>query len=137
MSTLRDQILTAIEARLALASADVYPDDDALDESVSSAILYGAWRDDAETNNLVDLHRLTIPMAFFARGATARNVADALHAEVNDLLMADRSFGGLVKKFELGPCTGRTSPVGSNSVQLQQSFAAEYLTARGSLTAAP
>lgn len=136
MSTIRSQVLAAIETVLAAASADVHPDYDALGAEVGSGIIFGEWEEDTETNNMLDRHTLSLPMGFFARGATAEAVADALQAEVHGLLMADSSFGGLVRKFRAGPVRGRKDGTGGKTVKLSQSFTAEFLTVSGSLAVA-
>lgn len=136
MSTIRSQILAAVEAVLATATADMHPDYELVGSNVASGIIYGDWTDDPETNNLLDKHRLSIPMGFFARGATARADADALQDEVLGLLMADQSFGGLVRSFKPGPVRGRMDGTGDRTALVSQTFTAEFFTEAGSQTAA-
>jgi hypothetical protein len=136
MSTLRNNILAAIETVLATATADVHPDYEMVGTNVSAGIIYGEWTDDSETNNLLDKHSLSIPMGFFARGPTARADADALQDEVQGLLMADPSFGGLVRRFKPGPVRGRMDGTGNRTALVSQTFTAEFFTEAGSQTAA-
>lgn len=136
MSTIRSQILTAFEAVLATASVDVHPDYEAVGTNVTAGIIYGEWTDEPETNNLLDKHTLDIPMGFFARGATARADADALQDEVLGLLMADPSFGGLVRRFKPGPVRGRMDGTGDRTALVSQNFKAEFFTEAGSQAAA-
>jgi hypothetical protein len=135
MSTIRKQVIDAIDAVLATASSGVHPDWERVDKDVASGILFGEWEDAAETNNLLDKHTLTLPMGFFARGDNAESVADALQDEVLGLLMADPSFGGLVKRFIAGPVRGRQEATGGESALLSQNFTAEFFTQAGSQTA--
>jgi hypothetical protein len=135
MSTIREQVIAAVEAILATASADVHPDWEAVDKGVQSGIIAGDFLDRAETNNLLDKHTLEMPMGFFARGNTARSVADALQDEVFGLLMVDPSFGGLVKTFKAGPVQGRNEATGGRSCFLTQTYTAEFFTQAGSQTA--
>jgi hypothetical protein len=136
MSTIRAQILAAVDTALASASADVYQDYDAAGADVAGGILFGDWHDVTEEVGMVDAHTLTLPLGVFARGATADADADALHAEVVGLLMADRSFGGLVRKLDAGPVSGRRDATGGKNVQISQTFTLRYMTERGSLTVA-
>lgn len=137
MSTIRSQILSAIEAVLATASVDVHPDYEAVGTNIVSGIIYGDWTDVPETNNLLDRHSLVIPLGFFARGTSARATADALQDEVLGLLMADKSFGGLVSRFKAGPVSGRMDGAGDRTAQVTQTFTAEFLTSTGSQTEGP
>ena len=50
--------------------------------------------------------------------------------------MADRSFGGLVRKLDAGPVSGRRDATGGKNVQISQTFTLRYMTERGSLTVA-
>ena len=135
MSTIREQVMAAVEAVLASASVDVHPDWEGVDKGVQSGIIAGDFLDRAETNNLLDKHTLELPMGFFARGDTARAVADALQDEVFGLLMADPSFGGLVKRFTAGPVQGRNEATGGRSCLLSQTYTAEFFTQAGSQSA--
>lgn len=135
MSTLREQILIAVETVLATASVGVHPDWESVDKDVESGIVFGAFVDSSTTNNLMDKHSLAMPMGFFARGDNARGIADGVQDEVFQLMQADPSFGGLVKRLIAGPVQGSNEATGGESALLSQTYTAEFFTEAGSQTA--
>jgi hypothetical protein len=135
MSTIREQILVAIEAVLATASVDVHPDWESVEKDVESGIIFGAFLDTSSSNNMIDKHSLAMPMGFFGRGENARSAADAIQNEVFQLLHADPSFGSLVKRLIPGPVQGGNEATGGHGVLLSQTYTAEFFTEAGSQTA--
>lgn len=135
MSTIREQVLVAFETVLATASVGVHPDWESVPKEAESGIIFGAFLDTSTTNNMVDKHSLAMPMGFFGRGDNARSDADAVQDEVHQLLHADPSFGGLVKRLIPGPVQGGNDATGGHGVLLSQTYTAEFFTEAGSQTA--
>jgi hypothetical protein len=133
-TTIREQILARVEQVLATASATVYAEYEQVPKDAAKGIIAGDFIDDPETNNMIDKHTLDMPMGFFARGATARTVADALQDEVLGKLMNDTTLKGLVRTFKAGPVRGRGEGTGGKSSLISQTFTAIYFTEAGSQT---
>lgn len=132
MSTIRSQIIAAVDTVLATASSPVFPEYDPVEQSVASGIIFGDWLDKSETNNMLDKHALELPMGFFARGATADAVADALQDEVVGALQASAELKALINRLIPGPVRGRRDGSGKRTTMLSQTLMLEFMTQRGS-----
>jgi hypothetical protein len=135
MSTIRFQIVAAIEAVLAAASAPVFPDYDSVEAGEDKGIIAGDWSDQYESNNLIDAHKLEFPLGFFARGASCDAVVDELQDEVIAALKSNAALKALIKRLKPGPVKGRRDGTGKVTAMLSQTVTIEFFTQAGSQTA--